>query len=171
MSVLTTINSSDLITNSRTDLNNNFAALNNDKMETSVLDTDTALTANSDAKVPTQKAVKAYVDSQTGAAVVRTMTNATASRALSTTYQNTTGKTLIIMITLGKASDTSNIVANGYVGDTSPASTLVVSQGVPNMTLAQQLAAITFVVLSGKYYRVTGGGGSEILNTWFEFAF
>jgi hypothetical protein len=31
-------------------------------METSVLDTDTALTANSDAKVATQKAVKAYVD-------------------------------------------------------------------------------------------------------------
>lgn len=31
-------------------------------METSVLDTDTALTANSDSKVATQKAVKAYVD-------------------------------------------------------------------------------------------------------------
>lgn len=62
MSTLTTINSGDLITNSRTTINNNFSALNTDKMETSVLDTDTALTANSDSKIPSQKAVKAYVD-------------------------------------------------------------------------------------------------------------
>lgn len=61
MSTLTTIQSTDLITNSRANLNDNFAALNADKMETSVLDTDTTLAANSDAKVPTQKAVKAYV--------------------------------------------------------------------------------------------------------------
>lgn len=62
MSTLTTIQSTDLITNSRADINDNFSALNTDKMETSVLDTDTTLAANSDAKVATQKAVKAYVD-------------------------------------------------------------------------------------------------------------
>lgn len=59
---ITTINSADLITNSRADINNNFDSILVNKMETSVLDTDTALTANSDAKVATQKAVKAYVD-------------------------------------------------------------------------------------------------------------
>ena len=62
MSTLVTIASSDLITNSRADINSNFSALNTDKIETSVLDTDTTLAANSDAKVATQKAVKAYVD-------------------------------------------------------------------------------------------------------------
>lgn len=62
MSTLVTIQSTDLITNSRADINGNFSALNADKMETSVLDTDTTLAANSDAKVATQKAVKAYVD-------------------------------------------------------------------------------------------------------------
>lgn len=62
MSAITTILSTDLITNSRTVINTNFSNLNTDKIETSVLDTDTALTANSDAKVATQKAVKAYVD-------------------------------------------------------------------------------------------------------------
>ena len=62
MSTITTLNASDLITNSRADINTNFSNLNTDKIETSVLDTDTALTANSDAKVATQKAVKAYVD-------------------------------------------------------------------------------------------------------------
>jgi len=66
MSTITTINAGDLITNSRADINNNFSALNTDKMETSVLDTDTTLASNSDAKVATQKAVKAYVESFTG---------------------------------------------------------------------------------------------------------
>ncbi|MBK9580262.1 MAG: hypothetical protein IPO40_24620 [Fibrobacteres bacterium] len=63
MSTLTTIQSTDLITNSRADINGNFSALNADKMETSVLDTDTTLAANSDSKVATQKAVKAYIAS------------------------------------------------------------------------------------------------------------
>lgn len=63
MSTITTIDASDLITDSRADINNNFANLNADKIETSVLDTDTTLAADSDSKVATQKAVKAYVDS------------------------------------------------------------------------------------------------------------
>lgn len=63
MATITTIDASDLISDSRSDINTNFANLNSDKIETSTLDTDTALTANSDSKIPTQKAVKAYVDS------------------------------------------------------------------------------------------------------------
>lgn len=66
MATITTIAASDLITNSRTVINTNFSNLNSDKMETSVLDTDTALTANSDSKVATQKATKAYVDGTIG---------------------------------------------------------------------------------------------------------
>jgi hypothetical protein len=62
MSTLATIQATDQITSSRTDINDNFTALNTDKIETSVLDTDTALAADSDAKIATQKAVKAYVD-------------------------------------------------------------------------------------------------------------
>ena len=62
MSTLVTIQAADLITNSRADINGNFAALNTDKIETSVIDTDTTLAANSDSKLATQKAVKAYVD-------------------------------------------------------------------------------------------------------------
>lgn len=62
MSTITTIQSTDVISNSRTDINTNFSNLNTDKIETSVLDTDTTLAANSDSKVATQKATKAYVD-------------------------------------------------------------------------------------------------------------
>ncbi len=62
MATIVTIAAGDQITNSRADINTNFANLNANKIETSVLDTDTALAANSDSKVATQKAVKAYVD-------------------------------------------------------------------------------------------------------------
>lgn len=60
---ITTIQSSDLISDSRTDINNNFDSLNTNKIETDYLDTDTTLAANSDSKIATQKAVKAYADS------------------------------------------------------------------------------------------------------------
>jgi hypothetical protein len=62
MSSITVINSTDLITDSRAVINTNFSNLNTDKIETSYLDTDTTLAANSDTKIATQKAVKAYVD-------------------------------------------------------------------------------------------------------------
>jgi hypothetical protein len=62
MSTLHTILGSEVIANSRTDINTNFSNLNTDKIETSYLDTDTTLAANSDTKIATQKAVKAYAD-------------------------------------------------------------------------------------------------------------
>lgn len=66
MSTITSLTGSDGITtaNSMTKINTNFTNLNSDKVETSYLDTDTTLAANSDTKIPTQKAVKAYADAQ-----------------------------------------------------------------------------------------------------------
>lgn len=72
MSTIVTIAAGDLISASRSDINTNFSNLNTDKMETSVLDTDTTLAANSDSKVATQKATKAYVDSLGGLQIVPT---------------------------------------------------------------------------------------------------
>lgn len=64
MSTITSLTGSDGITtaNSMTKINTNFSNLNTDKIETSTLDTDTSLAANSDSKIATQKAVKTYVD-------------------------------------------------------------------------------------------------------------
>lgn len=61
---ITTLQGSDGVTtsNSMTKINANFDSLNTNKIETDYLDTDTSLTANSDTKIATQKAVKAYVD-------------------------------------------------------------------------------------------------------------
>lgn len=60
-----------------TKVNANEAALNAGKIETSVLDTDGALTANSDAKIATQKATKTYADTKlalTGGTLTGTLT-------------------------------------------------------------------------------------------------
>lgn len=84
MSSITTIQSTDLITDSRADINTNFSNLNTDKIETSVLDTDTTLAANSDSKVATQKAVKAYVDANSVLTVSSEFTDG-ATHSLTTT--------------------------------------------------------------------------------------
>jgi hypothetical protein len=89
MSTITSLVGTDGITtaNSMTKINTNFANLNTDKIETSVLDTDTSLAANSDSKVATQKATKAYVDAIAPTlrfAGVRAYQNATTS--LTSTY-------------------------------------------------------------------------------------
>jgi len=66
MSTIVTIDSSDLISDSRADLNTNFSNLNTDKEEVSNKSIDTAL-GTSDTLYPSQKAVKTYVDTQGGA--------------------------------------------------------------------------------------------------------
>lgn len=93
MSTITTLVGTDGITtgNSMTKINTNFSNLNTDKIETSTLDTDTTLAANSDSKIPTQKAVKAYVDaggnvnaSETARGIVEEATDAEVSAGTAT---------------------------------------------------------------------------------------
>jgi len=62
MATITTLGTGDSGSVSRTTINDNFTNLNTDKLETSYLDTDVTLAADSDTKVATQKATKAYVD-------------------------------------------------------------------------------------------------------------
>lgn len=123
MSSITNINGTDLITDSRADINQNFTNLNNDKMETSVLDTDTTLAANSDAKVPTQKAVKAYVDAggnvnatETTKGIVEIATDAEVAAGTTT---GSTGAPLV-MTPAAFAATTAPVVNVYEVGD-SPA--------------------------------------------------
>ena len=93
MSTITALVGTDGITtaNSMTKINTNFSNLNTDKIETSTLDTDTTLAANSDSKIATQKAVKAYVDaggnvnaSETTKGIVEEATDAEVTAGTST---------------------------------------------------------------------------------------
>lgn len=62
MATITTINETDYPSDSRAVINTNFTNLNTDKIETSVISTDGTLSGNSDTELPTEKAVKTYVD-------------------------------------------------------------------------------------------------------------
>lgn len=100
MSVITTIIGADTITSSRTVINTNFSNLNTDKIEGSYLDTDTTLAANSDTKIATQKAVKAYVDSvgtATATTVVKGIVEiATQAEVDAATATGGTGASLVV---------------------------------------------------------------------------
>jgi hypothetical protein len=57
-----TIQATDLISDSREDLNANFTELYDDKEDVANKSTDSTFADNSDTKYPSQKATKAYVD-------------------------------------------------------------------------------------------------------------
>lgn len=102
MSTITALVGTDGITtaNSMTKINTNFSNLNADKIETSTLDTDTSLAANSDSKIATQKAVKTYIDTSGGANASTTVRGiveeATAAEITAGTATGATGARLYV---------------------------------------------------------------------------
>lgn len=117
MTTITTIASSDLITNSRATINTNFANLNSDKIETSYIDTDTTLAANSDVKLASQKAVKAYVDANSTLSIA-SETTAGATHSLTTTATQRVVVWAKGYVTLGGSSNaTVNLKYNGVTKD------------------------------------------------------
>jgi len=143
MSTLVTIQGTDLPTNSRANINDNFSALNADKMETSVLDTDTTLAAASDSKVATQKAVKAYVDaggnvnaSTTAKGIVELATSAEIDAGTAT---GATGAALVV-------------TADALKGSLAPIVRSYVVAGSPHTW--SKPAGLKYIVVEG-----VGGGG------------
>jgi hypothetical protein len=120
LSTIVTINASDLITNSRADLNTNFSNLNSDKIETSYIDTDTALAANSDVKIPSQKAVKTYIDTSGGANASTTVRGiveeATSAEMIAGTAAGGTGARLFLNPSLVAETGTDKIVKTKSTG-------------------------------------------------------
>jgi len=101
MSTITTLTAADNGAVSRTVINDNVTNLNTDKIETSVLDTDVNLAADSNSKVATQKAVKTYVDSSAGDPIsVETTTGVTHS------LTTLAGQTVIVWAKGRQAGDT-----------------------------------------------------------------
>ena len=98
MSTITTISAGDNGSVSRGILNTNFSNLNSDKIESSYLDTDTTLGANSDVKIATQKAVKTYIDTGTNASetVKGVVEEATDAEVTAGTATGATGAKLFV---------------------------------------------------------------------------
>jgi hypothetical protein len=132
MATITTINGGDAISDSRTDINTNFSNLNSDKIETSVLDTDTALTANSNAKIATQAAVKAFVEaggnvsaSETAKGIVEEATDAEVTAGTAT---GGTGAKLFVTPTK-LATRLSSITSSGFTPLITTMSTIFETSG------------------------------------------
>lgn len=141
MTTITTIQSTDVIANSRTDINTNFSNLNTDKIETSVIDTDTSLTANSDSKIPSQKAVKAYVDSggnpNASTTVKGTVEEATLAEVQSGAATGGTGARLFIN------PSTANGIVNKTTSTTSSATPTINTDIYNRLVLSAQSTDIT----------------------------
>ena len=144
MAIITPIEDTDLISDSNEVINTNFTNLNDDKIETSVLDTDVTLAADSDAKIATQRAVKSYVDTTSNNKPTLTEATSTAPTINTDTYgryvltaqiQDITsfttnlsgtpsdGDTLDIRITNGIT--TTSFVASSEYGDASSDSAVI----------------------------------------------
>lgn len=164
MASITTIASGDLITNSRAVINDNFTNLNTDKIETSYIDTDTTLAANSDVKIATQKAVKAYVDTQGGAngsetvrGVVEEATDAEVTAGTAT--GGTGAKLFVTPAKLATRLSTAVIYKNGTatkdITEASTTQTIAHGLGVTpksiRFTLAVKVATDPFQICKGSY--------------------
>jgi len=175
MTTITNIAAGDLITNSRTNINTNFANLNSDKIETSYLDTDTSLAANSDTKIATQKAVKAYVDaggnvnaSETTRGIVEEATDAEVTAGTAT---GGTGAKLVVTpaklaTRLGTLLSFSKLITASVAGNqsSSDGSYTIFSTTIPANSLSTTNAIR--VIIHGTINRGAGTVTATLRLTW-----
>ena len=96
------------------------------------------------------------------------------ARVLGTVYQNTSGKTRVVTVSVsngGTSLDTYGVFA--FVGASSPPTTGVgdAKSGLIDPTASGQwCCSVTFIVMPNYYYRVTDEGtGSTSLSEWTEW--
>ena len=86
----------------------------------------------------------------------------TGSRAFTTVYRNTTGKTMLVHVA-GTISNTYDLTA---YSDSNASPTTIVAYGAGP---ASRIGGVTFMVLNNNYYKVIGGG-SPTLSIWTEWS-
>ena len=116
------------------------------------------MASNSATAVPSQQSVKAYVDAevagiQSGIGYGQTWQNVAASRANNTQYQNTTGKPIMVFVTGGAVSGTTNITA--YAGTAS--ANLIIGRS----DARYGYPSVSFIVPDQHYYKVSAGNGIQ----------
>lgn len=122
--------------------------------------TPTAPTASAGTNT-TQLATTAFVQTTVNAAF-GVQTNATASRALASSYQNTSGGTMFVIATVTSDNASDDIIA---LTDSNTTPTTQVGQAI---ITSGQTNCISFMVLNNNHYKVTAGSG-DILVSWYEW--
>lgn len=87
----------------------------------------------------------------------QTWQSVTGSRAIGTTYTNSTGYPIFVAVTLGGGSSTTNITINGVA---------MYQQQVSNAGFVN--TSTTFVVPNGATYGLIGAAGSPTVVSWAE---
>jgi len=159
---ITTLVGSDGITtaNTMTKVNANFDSLNTNKIETSYIDIDTTLAANSDVKIPSQRAVKAYVDSggqQNGSETVRGLVEE-ATDAEVTAETATGGSGAKLFVTPAKLA--TRLASVFKFGGTGADGALTITSGATNI----DLAGATHVTKNYSSISITGTGSLTFTN-------
>ncbi len=88
----------------------------------------------------------------------------TSSRAFGSVYQNTTGKTMFVVVS-GICSSNGYMVV--YTDGSNPPTTVISQQYITSGTT--DYIAASFMVLSGNYYKVSMSTGTGTLYTWVEY--
>ena len=103
-----------------------------------------------------------------GGGGITTQNVVTANRAIGAVYQNTTGKAMVVMATVNIGSASPAVVQAQSDGSNPPTTNVGYWQiyNTPSTTVA-----ITFVVLSGNFYKVGayGGAGPPVILCWTEW--
>ena len=102
-----------------------------------------------------------------------TMEDVTASRALGTTYQNTSGKLKMVTVTLAQTGSTGIAISNFYVQATTPASTTLVGSLLFGVSTSVK-HALSFWVQPDYYYRASDediAPATTTIDRWVEWTF
>lgn len=110
--------------------------------------------------------MKTNVDNPTSplASEVRTQTDVTVSRALGSTYHNTTNKPLFCVVTINYP----NGAEVDIKSDSNAAPVLLIGY-VTNGAVTIIVQTTTFIVLPGNYYKTVVANGSPSLQVWIEY--
>lgn len=100
-----------------------------------------------------------------------TQTVVTGSRALNTTYQNTSGRTRMVTVTVASTGAHGNNVYNAtaLTDSATPPVTTVAGPILPaDETTVTAAGTLSFMVLANNYYRITAGGNTSLV-CWTEW--
>ncbi len=134
------------------------------------LDED-SMSSNSATKLATQQSIKAYVDAHTHSGITLAQSDVTASRALGSTYRNTSGKSLIVTVTVALPLNDTSIGVVVYCDSNASPATEVGRFRNGGGSVTFDNGSITFVVPNLDYYKaINSDYGTPTIIKWIEWS-
>ncbi len=113
-------------------------------------------------------ATKKYVDDQASGGF--NLVQSQPARALDTIYQNTSGHTILVSVTVEFNQNVNGTRVTVQVASATPPVTVIASLGDYGQTALAWDSVVTFAVPSNYYYRVATVSGTPVLQYWTEWS-